>query len=149
MEIQNHTDQDVTQFSDEDIEGLLTVDPEKTYPIRLLHLSNDALTIGFVLAVMPDSVLLVRPHNLQVFADRTGEGDLNIEAYDLVPYLNQLVEYDPDDTSPTPFMMSNIISMNIPAPHLRRNFMMVTQMKQSVKDQETTYQTFPSKGTLH
>lgn len=153
MEIQNHSDQNVRpELSDEDINSLVKANPTKSYPIRMLHLSTGSLIVGFVISVLPDTIMVLRPHVLQVAGERNHEGDFNIEFYEMVPYLNQLVEYDPEELDATPFMTSNVISLNIPAPHVRRNYTSITQMKQqyhSEDDDTVLYREYPSKDTLH
>ena len=104
-------------------------EPGKTYPIRLLHMTNGMLLIGFVIAVYPETILLLRPHFVKLDFNPETE---NIDGYEFEPYLDQLVFYNPNSLDPTPFICTNVISVSVPANHLVTNFESVTMIKSMV-----------------
>ena len=102
----------------------------KAYPIRLLHMVNGQLIIGMVIDVFPDVMMILRPYEVEVAEDDEG----NISAYQLVPYLDQLAEYDPQTLNPVPFMNANMIAPVVPARHMISTYMAVTRLREGFVD---------------
>jgi hypothetical protein len=102
----------------------------ESYPIRLLHLLNDMLIIGFVIAVYPETTMILRPYIVDPEFDPVKR---NITEYDFEPYLNQLMHYDPHELSPVPFMNASTISITRPAAHLVQNYTSIIQLRQAVQ----------------
>lgn len=119
----------------------------KVYPIRLLHMPDDQLIIGFVLAVLDDVVLMVRPYWVDPQQDETG----NIVSYTVTPYLDQLVHHDPETLEPVPFTRSNIYSINLPAAHLRKTYNANQGFRERLVHDEPIYGEghYPSNSTKH
>lgn len=115
MELQDHTVEDVT----EEEALLVRAQRDQAYPIRVLHLSNGMIIIGFVISMMSNCILILRPYNLDILFNETGT---NIDQYGFDPYMNQLALFEPNGLDPVIFMLSNVISINVPAPHLKQNY---------------------------
>jgi len=94
----------------------------------MLHYPNGQLIIGFVIAVFPETTMMLRPHIVDVQAD---END-NVEEYEFVPYLDQMAHVDPTDLVPVPFMNAHTMSIIRPAEHVVRNFSDFIRLKESV-----------------
>lgn len=103
----------------------------QSYPIRLLHLNNGILIIGFVIEIFPEVILVLRPYSVVPDYDMaTG----NIDGYEFVPYLDQLAHYDPNTLDPTPFVMSSIVSVNVPAEHMIFNYDNIISIKSAAAE---------------
>lgn len=123
MELQDNPDTDVEQTRPKRTRA----EAGESYPIRILHLNTGLLIIGYVIESYPNEVILMlRPHVISLEYDRE-EG--NVEEYEFVPYLNQLIAFEPNGLDPTPFIMSNVISVNMPAEHVLKNFESVIHLK--------------------
>lgn len=127
MEVQNNPD--TNELTDAEIADRLTAKPGGRYPIRLLHMTNGMLIIGFVINVFPETSLILRPYVVE--ADYDPQKD-NIDEYEFTPYLNQLVDYNALDLSPISFMNSAIIAIAIPAQHLLENYTHIIRLREAV-----------------
>jgi len=103
----------------------IRAEPGKEYPIRLLHLMNGMLVIGFVISIVQSTILMLRPYIVDIDYDAE---DKNIVAYALDPYLDQLVHYEANSLDPVPFILDNVVSVNIPARHLMENYNNIISM---------------------
>lgn len=121
----------------------------RAYPIRILHLVNDITVIGMVIHVTHDTLYILRPHYIDVDYD---EDRKNLSSYTLIPYLDQLVHYDANSMSTTPFLTYGIASMSIPAQHLLNTYMTVTRFKEhlaSAPEGELYTREYPDGRILH
>lgn len=96
------------------------------YPIRILHLANEMIIIGYIIDSFSDVVMVLRPYIVDMDYDRENS---NIMAYEIEPYLNQLALYNPNELDAVPFVMNNIISIAVPATHLSQNYQQIVAMK--------------------
>lgn len=146
MELQNNPDQDVTP---EEV-NRVRADPKKSYAIRLLHLTNGMLLIGYVIEIFPETILLLRPYVVEVDYDSRKS---NIDGYKFEPYLNQLVHFDPNGLDPMPFVMSNVISVSVPAKHLQINYEQIVALHSravvNVEDIKIKKRHYLNNNTVH
>ena len=103
----------------------------QSYPIRLLHTVNGILIVGLVVHVTSDTIHVLRPYCVEV---NYNEKKHEVTCYNILPYLDQLVDYDPTSKLSTPFVISSIISMSTPAPHLLRNYMTMVGFKEHISE---------------
>lgn len=129
MEVQNHPDPDGQVRDEQPIAELTIAKPGHSYPIRMLHLRGGMLIIGYVINVFPDTILILRPHVIEVEFNPETE---TIEEYEFRPYLDQLVFYNPRDMAAIPFMTSAVISVTRPAEHLIENYTSIVRLKELV-----------------
>lgn len=127
MEVQDHPDRD--ELSGNDAPHQVEAQSGRSYPIRLLHLFGGLIVIGFVIEVFPETTMVLRPHVVEILLNREDE---NIEEYQLSPYLDQLIHYDPLALRPVPFMNTAIVSITRPADHLIENYTSVVRLKEAV-----------------
>lgn len=116
---------DLQDSTNSDVKSIRAV-PGESYPIRLIHTINGLFIIGYVISVLPDAIMMLRPHCVSIDYDNKND---NILSYEFEPYLNQLARYDANSLDPTPFMTATIVSVNVPAAHLASNFENVVSMK--------------------
>ena len=137
----------MTEFQDPPTEEeirQITAKRGQSYPIRILHLVSDLLVIGFVIEVLPDTVLLLRPYVI----DADGN-DTEMRSYELIPYLDQLADYDPQSLVPIPFFKTSIIAPVTPARHLIKTYTNIVNLKEqfSVSEELTLRPSFFPKGS--
>ena len=151
MEVQDNPDQD-GGVTEEEIASTVAK-AGHSYPIRILHLVNRTIVIGFVISVFPETTMVLRPYTVSVNFNPETE---NIEEYEFTPYLDQLAHYDPTDLQAIPFMNSAIISIVRPSQHVVENYNGLIQIKETVavtpaeEDIEILmHREYPSKHTLH
>lgn len=102
----------------------------KAYPIRMMHFMDGTLIVGFVISVQPDHIMMLHPYELRANVSEDEEGDENIAQYQLTPYMDQLIENDPETLVPVPFMVSATVSPAIiPSAHVRQFYMTHVQLK--------------------
>lgn len=151
MELQNNSDQHVNAQSQDTIEEVdLQAVPGKAYPIRLLHLTNGMIIIGYVISVIGDTIMVLRPHILDIEYNPASK---NIEHYEFDPYMDQLADNDPLSVDPTPFVLSNVFSVNRPTQHVVENFAGIVRLKEVASiDPERIFlaeRSYPSSKVLH
>lgn len=100
------------------------------YPIRLLHLMNGMLIIGYVIAVYPETTMVLRPYLVEPIFDETRT---NITEYEFEPYLDQMSFFDAHDLVPTPFLNSACVSISRPAHHLVFNYTSIIKLREIIK----------------
>ena len=134
MEVQDHSNPDEVEQSEDSEERIdrIVAKPGQSYPIRLIYYPNGKLIIGFVIAVFPETTMLLRPHLVDVIADETE----NVTEYDFTPFLDQMAHVDPTDLVPTPFMNNTMLAIVRPAEHVVRNFSDYVRLKESVASAE-------------
>lgn len=122
--------------------------PGGKYPVRLLHLINGMLVMGFVLRALPDSLMVLRPYEVITHEQEDG----TIPAYELEPYLDQLAEYDANTMLPVPFMTANIVGVVIPAKHLMQSYMTHIRLRENFEaldEYPIRQRHYPSANTKH
>ncbi len=136
MEVQDHTD------SDGNVESI-NAEPGAKYPIRILHYANGLLVMGFVIKVFPETTMVLRPYVVSVNYDRNSD---NITEYELTPYLDQIMYYDPLDLTPSPFMNASMVSITRPSQHLLENYTSIVSLKEalSIHHDEDEVKIFPT-----
>lgn len=127
MEVQNHPNTDEVNVDKTPVS--VVAEPGGRYPIRMLHYLNGMMVIGFVIAVFPETTMLLRPHVVEVSYNSQNE---NIEGYEFSPYLDQMIYYDPHDLTPVPFMNSNTVALVRPAAHVISNYTDFVRLKESL-----------------
>lgn len=122
MEVQDNTD---TETNVKSFQYL--AEHGKEYPIRIIHLLDGSLMIGFVIGIEGSVVMVLRPYLVEASTKEDDQND--IVNYELVPYLDQLVGYDPNTLEPMSIMLSSAISLASPADHLATNYQQIINMK--------------------
>lgn len=152
MEVQDHSDQD-GRVSEEQAAEMVRVEPGKAYPVRLLHYPNGMIVIGYVIAVFPETTMVLRPYTVQVSYNEASD---NVDEYEFAPYLDQMAYYSPTDLTPVPFMNGMMIAMLRPSEHLVQNYTGVVRLREAItatpEDEhlELMYdRQLPSQKTLH
>lgn len=127
MEVQNHPNSN--EVTDEQVRDKVVAKPGAKYPVRLVHLINGILVIGFVIEVFPEVTMLLRPYVVEVEFDPEQK---NVPEYDFIPYMDQMAHFDPKELTPVSFMNASMVAIFRPAQHVLENYTAIIQLKETV-----------------
>lgn len=116
-------------MSTEEAVDLVRVESGKAYPIRLMHFQNGLNVIGYVIAVFPETTMVLRPYTVTV--DYNEHTD-NVEGYEFTPFLDQMAYFNPLDLTPVPFMNNQMIAIVRPSEHVVSNYTGVIRLREKV-----------------
>lgn len=109
--------------------GLVTYDPQRDYPVKLLYLTNGILVVGHVISEDENVAHVLQPHEVHVSWDRRRH---EIAEYEFVPFLNQVAYSSPTELVVYPFYKSALISTVTPTLHITATFTKQLGIKQMV-----------------
>lgn len=103
------------------------------HDIRVVAFASGLILIGKVLSIENGMICIILPFETMLDLN---EDASNILAYEFVPYLQNLIDFDMDRAYPVYLNLNVIQSITLPSKHLLRNYLAQVRYMKIVHDEE-------------